>query len=165
MLFDTSSPRSDADLIKYDGNVNSTVAVIMHFLTYNKSKKVFWDKSNPCVSKLINKELDSESAFGFDIHHRQENAGTIRRKGCRCPADYYKECSTEGQEIIQAHDTLSYKYLNTVPARVLLLVSDCVYRRVKSFFDRTIEHQPRSGTRGQQSAHTLRVTADLRLIN
>lgn len=61
----------------------------MRIPSYNKSEKRFWDKAKLCVSKLMHKGFGQ--TFGFDWHHRQEDAGTIRRTRYQCPAKYYMQ--------------------------------------------------------------------------
>lgn len=81
------------ELVPWSGSAGSAVCVVMHYPTFHKATPDFWDPSNSCIARLMDKGLGN--VLGFDLHHRQHNASRLRATGHQCPGRLYKATEPE----------------------------------------------------------------------
>ena len=124
---DVGEPAKSSDnLIKFDGDCSAKVCVVMHYPTFSKSVKTFFDAENPCLDRMMKKGLLAETCFGFDIHHRQENSKDYKRD--HCPGTGYPEA------VRVVHTDLAFDLLGMIPARLHVLVGQCVQKTYAARF-------------------------------
>ncbi|KAI7314392.1 hypothetical protein KC315_g11375, partial [Hortaea werneckii] len=91
---DVGQPAKSSDnLIKFDGDCSAKICVVMHYPTFSKTVKTFFDAENPCLDRMMKKGLSAETCFGFDVHHRQEHSKDYQRD--HCPGTEYPEACVQ----------------------------------------------------------------------
>lgn len=114
-------------LIVPSGPTFATVGVLMHYPTFVKSNREFWDLGNPCIKRMMKKGFNATNTFGFDLHWRQEHSYR-QRQDAKCPKDDYPTA------LLALHDEMTEYVLKSVPMPLLLVVGGCAWRFYRRLF-------------------------------